>query len=118
MEHFLFPAPNLDARGHTCDYAALPVHVSMNSRPAKTLSKARSFVPVLAAAGLLLITQTGCNPAKSVASQTRPQVATVLADWGDPDVMDRQSVIERTMRPYTGISHPGVDTRTLTGKIM
>ncbi|MCY2951948.1 MAG: hypothetical protein NTU53_08220 [Planctomycetota bacterium] len=39
-------------------------------------------------------------------------------DWGDPNAMDRQQVIERTMRPYGGVSNPGVDARTLHGKVM
>jgi hypothetical protein len=32
--------------------------------------------------------------------------------------MDRQAVIERTMRPFTGVHHAGVDASTLTGKVM
>ena len=32
--------------------------------------------------------------------------------------MDRQQVIERTMIPYTGPSNPGVDTSTMTGKVL
>jgi hypothetical protein len=39
-------------------------------------------------------------------------------DWGDPETMDRQAVIERTMRPYTGESRCSVDTTTLANKIM
>jgi len=39
-------------------------------------------------------------------------------DWGDPAKMDRAAVIERTLTPYTGPSVPGVDTSTLTGKVM
>jgi hypothetical protein len=38
-------------------------------------------------------------------------------NWGDPN-MDRQEVIEHTFIPYKGPSHPGVDTSTLTGKVM
>ena len=42
----------------------------------------------------------------------------VSQDWGDPHGMTRQAVIERTLRPYQGESHPGVDRHTLTGKVM
>ncbi|HZV34411.1 MAG TPA: glycoside hydrolase family 71/99-like protein [Verrucomicrobiae bacterium] len=41
-----------------------------------------------------------------------------IAEWGDPNTMDRAAVIERTMRPYKGPGHPGVDTQTLAGKVM
>lgn len=39
-------------------------------------------------------------------------------NWGDPAVMDRQAIIERTFIPYKGESHPGVDVSTLNGKVM
>lgn len=32
--------------------------------------------------------------------------------------MDWQAVIEKTMRPFAGVSYPGVNTKTLTGKVM
>ena len=41
-----------------------------------------------------------------------------VQDWGNPDNMDTQAVIEHTMRPFTGVSHPAVDTSTLNGKVM
>ena len=41
-----------------------------------------------------------------------------VEDWGDPAGLDRAGVVERTMRPYAGPSHPGVDVHTLTGKVM
>jgi hypothetical protein len=44
-------------------------------------------------------------------------VAAVVEDWGKP-TDDRQAVIEHTLRPYRGESHPGVDAHTLTGKVM
>lgn len=56
-----------------------------------------------------------------------PLFATLLAptssfgatnDWGNPAAMDRQAVIERTMLPFSGSSQPGVNTKTLTGKVM
>jgi hypothetical protein len=53
-----------------------------------------------------------------LATQTASGIATTSEAWGDPNSMDRQSVIEHTMRPYNGVGHPGVDTRTLTGKVM
>jgi len=40
-----------------------------------------------------------------------------VQDWGDPN-MDRQQVIEHTMRPFTGVSNPGVDRSTMTGKVL
>jgi hypothetical protein len=39
-------------------------------------------------------------------------------DWGNPALMDRQAVIEKTMLPFSGVSKPGVDSKTLTGKVM
>lgn len=39
-------------------------------------------------------------------------------DWGDPKTMTAEQVVEKTMRPYTGPSNPGVDAKTLTGKVM
>jgi hypothetical protein len=40
------------------------------------------------------------------------------ADWGEANEMNRPQVIERTMRPYSGASNPGVDAKTLHGKVM
>ena len=52
-------------------------------------------------------------------------VATVAAQcaaeeprWGDPAKMTRQEIIDRTMTPYTGPVRTGVDTRTMTGKVL
>ncbi|MGC3961003.1 MAG: glycoside hydrolase family 71/99-like protein [Verrucomicrobiota bacterium] len=39
-------------------------------------------------------------------------------DWSDLDKMTRVEVIDRTLRPFSGASNPGVDTKTLTGKVM
>ena len=47
-----------------------------------------------------------------------PLLAVTNQDWGDPDTMDRQAVIERTMRPYAGESHRGVDVSSMTNKIL
>jgi len=41
-----------------------------------------------------------------------------VKDWGNPDNMDTQAVIEHTMRAFTGVSHREVDTSTLNGKVM
>ncbi len=41
-----------------------------------------------------------------------------IPDWGNPDDSDLQSVIAHTMRPFTGASHPAVDTSTMNGKVM
>ena len=38
--------------------------------------------------------------------------------WGPPTGQTREQVIEHTMHPYTGPSHRGVDTNTMTGKVM
>ncbi len=38
--------------------------------------------------------------------------------WGDPDMLTREEVIDRTMRPFTGVSHPGVNPKTLAGKVL
>lgn len=59
----------------------------------------------------------------ALAADGLPSTATgdghrVAAIWGDPEPRSRDEVIERTMRPFTGASHPGVNPRTLTGKVM
>jgi hypothetical protein len=120
MAHCLLSMPKVNPIGRVGDAGAFLICMLMNSALFKTLDKARGFAPAFASAALLLITQSGCAHDKSATSQSHAQIKTaaVVEDWGDPDVMDRDSVIERTMRPYTGLSHPGVDTRTLTGKVM
>jgi hypothetical protein len=45
-------------------------------------------------------------------------ISEITQDWGDPATMDQAEVIQRTMLPFKGVSHPGVDTHTLTGKVM
>src|SRR6187549_359257 len=67
--------------------------------------------------GSVLATHPGLAEDKAPANSP-VLVSAVAEDWGDPNTMDRQAVIERTMRPFTGVSNPGVDTRTLTGKVM
>ncbi len=72
------------------------------------------FVPFLAAVGLLLSVQPSgaADPAS-----TSPLIKDVAQDWG-PMTNNMQAVIENTMKPFKGDSHPGVDTKTLTGKVM
>ena len=74
--------------------------------PGKNLHFVRAAAMLLG--GLLLATPNAPAADASFANE----------DWGDPATMDRQAVIDRTMRPFNGTSHPGVDTRTLTGKVM
>jgi len=47
-----------------------------------------------------------------------PKITDVPQDWGDPNSMNRQQVIDRTMLPFTGASHRGVDASTMTGKVL
>ena len=56
----------------------------------------------------------GANATSSVQSAG----SRAIQEWGDPNTMDRAAVIEHTMHPYSGPSHSGVDTQTLTGKVM
>ena len=76
------------------------------------------FTRVAVWSALVLATPSGfaveIKPAASAGSTTTAPTA----DWGDPQTLDWPGVIERTMRPYRGVSHAGVDTRTLTGKVM
>jgi len=44
--------------------------------------------------------------------------AAAANDGRDTGVLDRETVIEQTMRPFAGTNHPGVDTKTLAGKVM
>ena len=37
---------------------------------------------------------------------------------GDPNSMNRQQVIERTVLPFRGVSHCWVDASTMTGKVL
>ena len=74
-------------------------------------------IPDIMIVGLLLASQSVPAADQSVVS-TNSQIETITQDWGDPNTMDRQAVIERTMIPFKGASHPGVNTRTLTGKVM
>ena len=49
---------------------------------------------------------------------TNNLIAEVTQDWGDPKQMDRQYINEHTLLPFRGVSNPGVNTRSLTGKIL
>jgi hypothetical protein len=86
----------------------------MNYELIKTLRKVCGLISLTA---LLLAAQSGCTGNKLSASINSLSVFT-NQDWGDPNTMGRQAVIERTMLPFSGESRPGVDTRTLTGKVM
>jgi len=46
------------------------------------------------------------------------EVPAVVEDWGTAEGLTLQDAINHTMRPYNGESNPGVDRRTLTGKVM
>jgi hypothetical protein len=77
-------------------------------------------IPLFILLLLALLLKTTSINAKDVSSPARPNLAPgSYADeyWGNPN-MDRAGVIEWTMRPYTGASHPSVDASTLTGKVM
>lgn len=39
-------------------------------------------------------------------------------DWGSPNPANWQEVIDHTLLPFKGTNNPGVDTRTLKGKVM
>jgi hypothetical protein len=41
-----------------------------------------------------------------------------LRTGGDPNSMNRQQVIERTVLPFRGVSHCRVDASTMTGKVL
>jgi hypothetical protein len=66
--------------------------------------------------GLMLAVRSG--RAADGPPTSNSQVPDVSQDWGDPNTMDCQAVIEHTMLPFKGVSNPGVDTSTLTGKVM
>ena len=78
--------------------------------------KRSRFATVSMFVGSVLATHPGL--AEDKVSANSPVSVSAAEDWGDPSMMDRQAVIERTMRPFAGVSNPGVDTRTLTGKVM
>ena len=83
----------------------------------KILTTSLSLVTGSIVTGLLIFTQIGAAADKPTTS-TKSLIVDVAQDWGDPNTMNRQAVIERTMIPFKGKSYPGVDTRTLTGKVM
>jgi len=94
------------------------MRLPMNNHAYKTREHPFYFAVRALGVGMLLLTHTGCDGYQAAQSQSRVEIKTVVQDWGDPDTMDRQSVIERTMHPYGGASNAGVDARTLTGKVM
>src|SRR5512141_361296 len=74
----------------------------------------RAHLYIFAAAGLLLAAHNGCAAGEGPVAEP----AAANQDWGDAGTMDRPAVVERTMVPFRGQSHPGVDATTLTGKVM
>jgi len=54
----------------------------------------------------------------ALAVNAEAQTANSNPEWGDPEKLDRQGVIDFTLRPYAGVTNRGVDTRTLIGKVM
>jgi len=83
----------------------------------RTSRSAFRQIPIFTTVALLLVDQSASAADQSTVS-TNPSIAEVSQDWGDPNAMDLQAAIERTMLPFKGTSHPSVDTRTLTGKVM
>src|SRR5438132_1536787 len=76
------------------------------------------YIRASAVATTLLTALTGSRAAAPESSQPISRISRPVQDWGNPETMDRQAVIERTMRPFAGVRHPGVDPSTLTGKVM
>ncbi len=69
------------------------------------------------AATALGLTPNHCQAAEAPAAKPAVEIPAVVQDWGDPNG-NMESMIDHTMIPYKGPSHPGVDVSTLTGKIM
>ena len=84
----------------------------------KRLKQTRAFASISIAATLLLLAGESALAGEKTAPAENFKITDIAQDWGDPNSMTRQDVIERTMVPFRGTSHPGVDTRTLTGKVM
>ncbi len=60
--------------------------------------------------------QTPVN--KSSAAAPKGRLTSAQESRRSEDDTNMQSVIAHTMRPFTGVSHPAVDTSTMTGKVM
>jgi hypothetical protein len=88
-----------------------------SSRHFSAYCKSSGVVSASVAAGLLFTSGSLGAELKPVPS-TPSLITDVSQDWGDPSKIDRQSVIEHTLLPFKGVSHPGVDASTLTGKVM
>ena len=65
-----------------------------------------------------MIAQRGFAAETGGVAGASTQTTNAPHSWGDPDKLDRQAVIELTMRPFAGVTHRGVDTRTLSNKVM
>jgi hypothetical protein len=83
---------------------------STNKPPASPRQALSRF---LASSALLLSASVACADSLS----TSPLVKDVVQNWG-PVTDNMQMVSENTLRPFEGASNPGVDTGTLTGKVM
>ncbi|HEX3628239.1 MAG TPA: hypothetical protein VH280_22750, partial [Verrucomicrobiae bacterium] len=81
----------------------------------------RAFVAFGATALATVIVSNGFGQVpenKSSAAAPAGHQDAAIHDWGNPDDADLQSVIAHTMRPFTGVSHPAVDTSTMNGKVL
>jgi hypothetical protein len=54
----------------------------------------------------------------SAPAQAPSQASTAIVEWGGLNTTGRTAVITHAMHPFGGVSHGGVDTHTLTGKVM
>jgi len=65
-----------------------------------------------------LMAPVSSNGAEKVIAPSLSLSSVTNQDWGPAHSTNREEVIERTMVPYKGESHAGVDTSTLRGKVM
>ena len=63
------------------------------------VGKPQRCAPHLFVTALMLLARI-TSAADRPATSPSPPITTVAQDWGNPNGMDRQSVIEHTMRPY------------------
>lgn len=87
----------------------------------KYFKTVRTLAACGTAAFAMVIVSVGSAQAqdnKSAPTASAEHQKTDSQSWGDPQDDDFQDVIAHTMKPYTGVSHPQVDTSTLTGKVM
>lgn len=70
------------------------------------------------AAALQLPTPASAADMLNAPVQPRPRTEFLAANAKSTLPLNRQAVIDQTMRPFTGTNHPGVSAATLAGKIM